>query len=223
MDQAQHYKKAQSPPNETPEKKLKAAPPFAHGIPPLPTITGDQPNDPPDKLSLTGFTTSSPQTLPTATDESGANEASASRKLDRRRWICRSLHLPGNPNLTNRHHPTSPFTQSRRYSSHRATACVCSLPDLTTPDGNWTELRQNEQREEVKKKSGNVFNQQKMGSGDGTDAHAPAVHRTQNQICFSLNFTLSLSLPSSHLRTLVGFYECTFRLSIFKEPSPFKF
>ncbi|WZZ89872.1 LOW QUALITY PROTEIN: hypothetical protein YC2023_118451 [Brassica napus] len=86
-----------------------------------------------------------------------------------------NIHLPKNPNLTNRHHPTSPFTRSRRYSSHCATACVCSLPELTTPDGDWTELRQNEQREEVKKKPGNVSNQQKMGSGDGTNAHAPAI------------------------------------------------
>ena len=38
---------------------------------------------------------------------------------------------------------------------------------------------------------GNVSNQQKIGSGDGTNAHMPAVRRTQNEICF---FPLSKSL-----------------------------
>ncbi|WZY69766.1 hypothetical protein YC2023_002006 [Brassica napus] len=119
------------PTKRNPREKLKTAPPFAHGVPPLPAITGDQSSDPPAEPSLTGFQTSSPQTLP-------------NREFPIVERVNRSLHLPGNPNLTNRQHPTSPFTQSRRYSSHRATACVWSLPELTTPDGNWTELRQNE-------------------------------------------------------------------------------
>ena len=48
MGQTQYYKKGPRPTKRNPREKLKTAPPFAHSVPPLPAITGDQPNDPPE-------------------------------------------------------------------------------------------------------------------------------------------------------------------------------
>ncbi|KAF3521663.1 hypothetical protein F2Q69_00048944 [Brassica cretica] len=42
--------KSPKPTNRNRRKKTKSGPPFAHGVPPLPAITGDQPNDPSEKI-----------------------------------------------------------------------------------------------------------------------------------------------------------------------------
>ncbi|KAH0896517.1 LOW QUALITY PROTEIN: hypothetical protein HID58_046085 [Brassica napus] len=67
------------------------------------------------------------------------DKASTFRKPSRRRWNCRSLHLPETkPNMASQFHHAKPSTRSRRYSSRSATNDDGSLPKLSTADGDWT-------------------------------------------------------------------------------------
>ncbi|KAF3511330.1 hypothetical protein F2Q69_00002705 [Brassica cretica] len=56
----------------------------------------------------------------TKAGESRAEEVSTSREQSRRRWICRSLHLPETkPNLTSRLHPPTLHTIASLLQTHR--------------------------------------------------------------------------------------------------------
>ncbi|KAH0875582.1 hypothetical protein HID58_072944, partial [Brassica napus] len=72
---------------------------------PSPNTTGERQSEP--KAGDARQRTPSPPPE-TKAGESRVEEASTSRKQSRRRWICKSLHLPETkPNLTNRLHPTN--------------------------------------------------------------------------------------------------------------------
>ncbi|KAH0942256.1 hypothetical protein HID58_001893, partial [Brassica napus] len=101
--------------------------------------------------------------------ESGAEEASASRKQGRRQWSSRSLHLPEtNPNLN------SLFPHTEPHPITSTTDDVVTLFEVSTTDKVRTRAPTKRKRETALERQGNSFSGSAKGSGDGTDAHAPA-------------------------------------------------
>ncbi|KAH0905491.1 hypothetical protein HID58_037318, partial [Brassica napus] len=90
--------------------------------------------------------------------ESGAEEASASRKQGRRRWSSRNLHLPEtNPNLNSLFPHTEPHTIAS------TTDDVVTLSEVSTTDKVRTRVPTKRTRETALERQGNFFQREREG------------------------------------------------------------